>query len=175
MRQRNGKSRRSVLRRAVQVECEVVSDYWDEPLPMPASDLSHQGLWLDTPLPIETGEQLLVALTPPDGRAKPLHAVAEVARVGLWRRRRDRFPVGMGLRFVDIHRTDRERLRQSLLGIPPRLPRRRLTMPPPLPPTYLADLALPPVLDPETPLEDFSFSSLAELITSPAGSYAFRN
>lgn len=172
MRSRAKESRRATLRRAVTVDCQVLSEYWDEPVRIEASDLSHEGMWLDTPLPLEMGEPLLLSFTPPRTEL-PITAVARVARVGMWRRARDRYPIGMGLSFTDVEPGERELLRTSLLGIPPRLPRRRL--PAPLPPGDFPALSLPPVLDAELHLDEADFKPLAGLITSACTPYRWQH
>ncbi len=144
-------TRRRSLRRALRFACEVRSNYWDGAVPMPASDISDAGLWLDTCLPLEAGEEVVITLALP-GTELPLWALADVARVGLWRRAGDAFPNGMGLSFSYVDGADRRRLRAALVGFPPRLPGR--PRPPPLPhvrrSTCLQDeVELPAVLDVE--------------------------
>ena len=51
---------RRALRRAVDMPCEVISNYVDEPLLYWATDLSPYGLWLDTPFPMAGREQVVV-------------------------------------------------------------------------------------------------------------------
>ncbi len=124
-------NRRS-LRRAVELECALQSDLWDGLIALSASDLSNEGVWLDTPYALEPGEELVLSFVPPGARqGEQVWAVAEVARVGLWRRRLDPWPAGMGLVFQYLSDVDRRFLARSLVGRPPRLPGRR--RPPPLP------------------------------------------
>jgi hypothetical protein len=119
------KSRRGELRRAVRVEADVVSDCWDGSVPFVATNLSPDGLWLDSDLPLDVGEEVLVSLRPPHwGHEEPLTALAQVARVGLFRRRRERRVSGMGLRFVDMEQLHAELLQHVLRGLPPPLPKR---------------------------------------------------
>jgi hypothetical protein len=116
-------SRRRSLRRAVQVECQVLSDLWEGQAPFLSSNLSPEGLWLQTSLPLERGEELLVTLSPPRwSEDEPLVALAQVARVGMYRRRSEPRASGMGLRFVDIEAAQRLALESCLLGLPPPLP-----------------------------------------------------
>lgn len=169
------RSRRRSLRRAVAVPCRLQSSYWDGLLTLPASDISNEGVWIDTPLPLEPGEETVVSFNPPGQPRIELWATAEVARVGLWRRTNDTFPVGMGLIFTYFSDLDRALLKHSLRGRPPRLPLRR--RPPPLP-AHLrrviseAACELPPVLALQrTPVieipKDLQFTSIATLLTSP--------
>ncbi len=129
---RSGFWKRRSLRRAVGLECALQSDLWDGLVSMPISDVSHEGVWIDTPYVLEPGEELVLSLLPPGAcPGEEVWAVAEVARVGLWRRRLDRWPTGMGLTFRYLSQVDRRFLTRSLVGHPPRLPVRR--RPPPLP------------------------------------------
>ncbi len=125
------RSRRRSLRRAVTVPCGLQSSYWDGALTLPASDLSNEGMWIDTPLPLEPGEEIVLSFNPPGQPRAELWATAEVARVGMWRRSEDPFPVGMGLIFTYFSDLDRALLSHALRGRPPRLPAR--LRPPPLP------------------------------------------
>jgi len=112
-----------------------------------ASNVSNEGVWIDTPYTLELGEELVLSFLPPGARqGEEVWAVAEVARVGIWRRRLDPWPAGMGLTFRYLSYVDRQFLARSLVGYPPRLPHRR--EPPPLPGTrgkYLGEeRRLPP-------------------------------
>jgi hypothetical protein len=119
--------RRSSLRRAVSFECDVRSGLWDGPAPHRVRDLSPEGLWLDSDLPLSAGDALVLVFRPPRWPAhlQPVSALAQVARVGLNRRRHDADPSGMGLRFVDLRPGDRHMLTHLLRGLPPPLPRPR--------------------------------------------------
>lgn len=113
--------RRSV-RRAVSLECEIESNLWDGQVPYRVTDLSEDGLWLRTGLPIECGEQVLVSFAPPRWpNARPLVAMASVVRVAMSRRRSDNEQCGMGLRLLDLDPQERALLRTSLRGLPPPL------------------------------------------------------
>lgn len=124
---------RRSLRRAVNLQCALQSDLWDGLITLPASDLSNEGVWLDTPYALEIGEELVLSFVPPGAhQEEQVWAVAEVARVGLWRRRLDPWPAGMGLVFQYLNDVDRRFLERSLVGYPPRL-RAGRRGPPPLP------------------------------------------
>jgi len=111
------------LRRAVGLECALQSDLWDGLVSLTASNVSHEGVWIDTPYALEPGEELVLSFLPPGARqGEEVWAVAEVARVGLWRRRLDPWPAGMGLSFQYLSAVDRRFLTRSLVGFPPRLP-----------------------------------------------------
>lgn len=115
--------RRRSVRRALTVECQLECECWDAPVLLRATDVSTEGLWIETPYALDPGQELVVSFRIPEPCGAPrLWAIAEVARVGMWRRRGDAHPVGMGLRFTYLNDDDRVRLEAALLGRPPRLP-----------------------------------------------------
>lgn len=133
-----GKTRRRSVRRAVNVECNLESESWDGIVVLPATDLSNEGLWLESPYALDEGQEVVVSFPlPGDGEPGRVWAIAEVARVGLWRRRGDdERPPGMGLAFTYFSEDDRSRLRTALAGLPPPLPGGApawTASPPPLP------------------------------------------
>jgi hypothetical protein len=140
-------SRRRAVRRAVSLDCEIISDQWDEPASFHATDLSHLGLWVNTQLPLEVGEEVIVSLTPPRWpRKTQLVALAMVARVGLYRRQCDFRESGMGMSFVDLETGEVPMLRDALRGMPPPLPR-----PVPVRP----EVVVPETIEPGRPSSDY--------------------
>lgn len=118
----HAKTRRRAVRRAVSIECEVLSDQWDGAVSLPVTDLSCFGLWVQTLLTLEAGEEVMVSLMPPFWPNKsPLVALATVSRVGLFRRRSDLHASGMGLEFTDIDSHESYTLANTLRGLPPPL------------------------------------------------------
>lgn len=114
--------KRRSLRRAVSIDCEVESDLWEGHAPFRVSDISDDGLWLRTGLPIECGEQLLVSFAPPRWpKPQPLVAMASVVRVGMPRRRSDVAESGMALQLLDLEPEEKHLLRMALRGLPPPL------------------------------------------------------
>lgn len=115
---------RKALRRAVHLECETRSALWDETAPLLATDLSTEGIWLNSDLPLDVGEQLVLSFRPPRWPewGWPVTVLAEVVRVALPRRREDRGLAGMGLRFLDLDPEQGARMASSLRGLPPPLP-----------------------------------------------------
>ncbi|MBK8169697.1 MAG: PilZ domain-containing protein [Sandaracinaceae bacterium] len=113
---------RRAVRRAVALECSVLSDHWDEPVPFLLTDLSPFGAWLETSLPLEPGDEVLLSFLPPrQQRVHELLVTAKVARAALRRRREDGVLAGMGVHFEDLSPTELGRLTQCLHGLPPPL------------------------------------------------------
>lgn len=127
------RGKRRSLRRAVALECTLQSELWDEALTLPASNLSVDGVWIETPLSLDLGDELIVSFTPPGLAAHHVvWAAAKVVRVGSSRRQGDApESPGMGLSFTYCSEPHRRMLARSLRGHPPRLPGARV--PPPLP------------------------------------------
>jgi hypothetical protein len=117
------RARRRSLRRAVQLEVEVMSDLWHGTVPLVATNLSVHGAWLESELALSVGDELRVAFDPPRWSGLPrLQTRATVARVSLLRRRRDAGRAGMGLRFSELSATTIRCLDYALRGLPPPLP-----------------------------------------------------
>jgi hypothetical protein len=117
-------SRRS-LRRAVQLEADVMSELWDGAVPLPLSNLSQHGAWLDSELALHVGDELSLTFTPPRWQnlgLPKLRAHATVARVSLRRRRGDAASAGMGLCFTGLSPVTACCLDSVLRGLPPPLP-----------------------------------------------------
>jgi hypothetical protein len=109
--------RRSAVRRALTLTCQVMSDLWEGPAPHVARDLSPKGVWLDTELPLEVGEKIVLSITPP-GLAFPLYLYGRVSRVRLARRSSDEFSSGMGVEFERVSEWDARTLDRALAGLP---------------------------------------------------------
>ncbi len=103
------------------------SAYWDDAVSLVVSDLSDEGIWLETKVTLEPGDELLLSFVPPGARRAAIWAAAEVIRVS----GRDGLPNGMGLAFTFLSEADRAFLVRSLRGLPPHLPGSRV--PPALP------------------------------------------
>jgi hypothetical protein len=116
-------AKRRALRRAVELPCDLVSRYLDEPLLYWATDLSPFGLWLETPLPMQLGEQVVLSFQPAVWwPTREITVFAEVVRVTNGRRSPR---TGMGLEFLDLDENEERSLGAWLRGRPPPLPRRR--------------------------------------------------
>lgn len=117
-------SRRRSVRRAVAIETEITCGIWDGAVSLLATDLSPHGMWLETALPLDPGDEVSVRVSAPGFAAEaPLCVTARVARVGLYRRRAERTKSGMGLAFAPLSPPDMARLVGHLRGLPPPMPR----------------------------------------------------
>ncbi|MET0339717.1 MAG: PilZ domain-containing protein [Polyangiales bacterium] len=125
--------RRRSLRRAVTIDCALRSSLWSGELSLPATDLSVTGIWVETPIALSPGEEVIVSFTPPRCmELEKVWAAARVARIGVSRYRSEAGVLpGMGLQFMYCSDRHLRVLARALAGCPPRLPVRRL--PPPLP------------------------------------------
>ena len=106
---------RRVVRRLVDLECEVYSDLWGEAITHRVTDVSEDGLWIQTDLLLEVGNEVTMTFCPPDWE-EPLYVAGRVRRVELRPRPRDRNAVGMGIEFEAMRTDERRRLTQSLRG-----------------------------------------------------------
>lgn len=129
------RSRRRSVRRAVALECAVRSELWEGELKVRAADLSNDGLWLETPLPLVPGQELIVAFTPPlAAEHERVWASTEVVRSGVYGPSSDgevKPGIGVVIRYCSAEHE--QLLARSLRGCPPRLPSRPRAAPPPLP------------------------------------------
>ena len=104
---------RRAERMPIELACEVVSHYWDEPLAHKASDVSAYGMWIDTVFPLHPGAEVVVAFRSSDSEEETM-LFARVARVRTGRKRSDRGSLGMALEFGDMSEQQRARLESSL-------------------------------------------------------------
>jgi hypothetical protein len=122
-------SRRSI-RRCVTVGCEIVSERIDQLVAYRATEMSADGMWLQTAEPIRAGETVVVCFTPDDGDERELMVFAAVARVATARGATDETPgVGMGLELLDLDQGERTRLDRWLRERREPVPRRRRPLP----------------------------------------------
>jgi hypothetical protein len=120
--------KRTATRRAVRLKCQVMSDVWEGPAPHVIRDLSSRGVFLDSDLPLEVGEKVVVAVTPP-GVAFPLYLYGRVRRVRFARRSTDGFSTGMGIEFERISGWDARTLERALVCLPEPAPMPRYGKP----------------------------------------------
>ena len=102
----------------------------DEPLVYLATDLSEDGIWLQTSQPLRAGETVVACFTPGrHWRGGELMVFAEVVRVCSSRRRVSTPGIGMALEFLDLTAAERARLASWLSRRKQPVPRRRRPIP----------------------------------------------
>jgi len=110
---------RRSCRRIVSFDCEIENDQWDGSVFLEAKDLSLRGVWVETLLPIEVGEKVVISLTPPGWpRPVPLTTSAVVAHVEMPRRKTEFHAAGMDLVFTNLGNTERQLLEEVLRRLP---------------------------------------------------------
>ena len=115
---------RRASRHTVEIPCEVITRVDDEPILVWATDMSVEGLWLETSRALLPKEELVVCFKPTVWwRARELCLFGEVARVSPGLRSGDEGP-GVGVSFTDLERGERFAL-MSWLRPRPELPARR--------------------------------------------------
>jgi hypothetical protein len=116
---------RKTIRRSVEIPCDIVTRHQDHPLLYWATDLSSDGVWLESQLPMHAGENVVVCIKPHVWwPSRELMLFAEVVRSSSVVAGSEQ-ECGMGLVFTDITIHERRALDGWLRGRPPRLPRRR--------------------------------------------------
>ena len=106
---------RRTVRRLVDLECEVHSEVWGEAVSHRVTDVSEEGLWIETDLLLEIGTDVTLTFYPPDWD-DPLYVAGRVQRVGLQRKAGDASAVGMGIAFEALRADERRRLTRSMRG-----------------------------------------------------------
>ncbi|MBW1907896.1 MAG: PilZ domain-containing protein [Deltaproteobacteria bacterium] len=71
---------RRAVRRLVDLECAVYSELWGEAIAHQATDVSEDGLWIQTDLLLEIGTEVTLTFYPPDWE-EPLYVAGRVQRV----------------------------------------------------------------------------------------------
>ncbi len=104
---------RRTVRRLVDLECAVYSELWGEAITHHVTDVSEEGLWIQTDLLLEIGTEVTLTFCPPDWE-EPLYAAGRVQRVELQRRPGERSAIGMGIAFEALRTDERRRLTQSM-------------------------------------------------------------
>lgn len=109
-------------------DCELIRSRHDRVHRYRVTNLSHDGLWLNTPNPARAGEVVVVCFRPSEGWDHPeLQVFSEVVRVTSVRHRPGPIApdVGMGLELLDLSDDEQNRLKSWLNGRRQPLPRRR--------------------------------------------------
>ncbi len=104
---------RRAVRRLVELECGVFSDVWGEAIPHRVTDVSEDGLWIETDLPLEVGSEVTLSFFPPDWE-EPLYVAGQVQRVELQRSSERASSIGMGIAFETLRTDERRQLTQSM-------------------------------------------------------------
>jgi Tfp pilus assembly protein PilZ len=186
---------RSALRRAVDIQCDVVSDFWDEPLAHKAVNLSPQGIWLETDYPLHVGTEVVLSFEPPRAERRVL-VYGDVRRVAFKRRASEKKGAGMAISFDYLSRRDTTMLEELLRGLPPpipprrrpRVPSRRMRAPEPRTEMVWVDMLLTYEEDLGdrvntveisehvacAPEENFNFAPMGELLTGSRRPYTWQ-
>jgi len=104
---------RRAVRRRVDLECELYCELWAEPIAYRVTDVSEDGLWIQTDLLLEVGTEVTLNFVPPDWD-EPLCVAGRVERVQLRGRPQDRAAIGMGIEFEALRSDERRRLTHSM-------------------------------------------------------------
>jgi hypothetical protein len=113
-------ARRHYHRHAFQLEVPMICDLWDEPVSHRTRDLSAEGLYIETELPLEPGTEVVLELSV----ALETHFVIGcVRRVDLGK---GTARSGMGIELLDIDEGLRASIERALARKPPALPRSRV-------------------------------------------------
>lgn len=109
------------IRKAKATSIELISQFWDEPIEMQATDISPGGLFIPADILLESGEPVVACFNLP-GHKQEFQLFGDVVWVAIPRRATDIGPPGMAIEFVKTTPIERLSIRQSLRGVPPPLP-----------------------------------------------------
>jgi len=104
---------RRAVRRLVDLECGVYSALWGEAISHRVTDVSEEGLWIESDLLLEIGTEVTLTFYPPDWE-EPLYVAGRIQRVELQRRPGEDSAVGMGVEFEALRIDERRRLTRSM-------------------------------------------------------------
>jgi len=104
---------RRAVRRLVDLECGVYSELWGEAISHRVTDVSEEGLWIQTDLLLEIGTEVTLSFYPPDWE-EPLYVAGRVQRIELQRKPGEGSAVGMGVEFEALRTDERRRLTRSM-------------------------------------------------------------
>ncbi len=109
---------RRAVRRLVDLQCGVFSDVWGEAILHRVTDVSEDGLWIETDLLLEVGSEVTLSFYPPDWE-EPLYVAGQVQRVELERGLEQTGTVGMGISFETLRTDERRQLTRSMRCLRP--------------------------------------------------------
>lgn len=104
---------RGAVRRLIDLECGIYSDVWGEVIAHRVTDVSEDGVWVETDLLLEIGSEVTLTFYPPDWD-EPLCVAGRVRRVELERGEGRITSIGMGIAFDALRNDERRQLRQSM-------------------------------------------------------------
>ncbi|MEM7437550.1 MAG: PilZ domain-containing protein [Myxococcota bacterium] len=104
---------RGAVRRLIDLECGIYSDVWGEVIVHRVTDVSEDGLWVETELLLEVGSDVTLTFYPPDWE-EPLCVAGRVCRVELEPKTAGSSTIGMGIAFDALRSEERRHLRQSM-------------------------------------------------------------
>jgi hypothetical protein len=113
---------RRTARRAVGLQCELITNRWDFPVQSQCSDLSELGMKLETTFPLEDGDDVVLSFTTPHFD-EVLTVFAKVRHVHRRAAHEVTGEKGVGLEFSSMSMRENLLLAAALRGIPPALPK----------------------------------------------------
>lgn len=120
------KRRRSQARRGTVLPCRAMALRGLSAVGVQILDLSPDGMLVHCVRPVDVGERLLVRFRSPRAQ-RQVDAFGKVTRVIVGRRPSDP-SFAAGVRFTQLCRLSRAELSEELVGIPPPIPKRPLTV-----------------------------------------------
>ena len=118
---RGAREARRAARRSVDIRCDVITTRWDRPVASRCTDLSPHGMWLETTMPLEVGERVVLCFRVPRSPTDMM-LFANVNRVERDEQDMRHGSNGVGLEFLGASMLEEAELESSLRGTPPVLP-----------------------------------------------------
>ena len=109
------------VRKAWPTTIDLISQHWDEPIELTATDISPGGLFIPSDLLLDVGEPVVACFKVP-GHKEEFQLFGDVIWVALPRRASDLGVAGMAVEFVKTRPLERLTIRQAFRGVPPPLP-----------------------------------------------------
>ncbi len=111
-------SARRTVRRGIELGCELFSELGGSRRER-LVDLSQEGARLSSEVPLRTGEEVVLSFVPPGAHDDRVSTLCEVVHIDSRRL--------VGVRFVDLDKHERRAMARRLRGVPPPLPKQRLS------------------------------------------------
>lgn len=112
-------SARRTVRRGIELGCELFSEEGGSRRER-LIDLSQEGARISSEVPLRHGEEVVLSFVPPGAHDDRISTLCEVVHIS------DRSPL-VGVRFVDLSKPERRAMARRLRGVPPPLPKQRLS------------------------------------------------